>query len=185
MGSRGKSRLATLQRYVWKFLHIRTQQRKQQYKMVRKPRRSNEVIMNKQLYVFLLNNKGEGALVPRPSAFGYPPKITIGDNTFFRTDIMRGGIEPQDSMIYTTAGFKLNLDDFKGKGVGPKVHDTPVKYRVTVSYTETGHVDVEAKSAEEAEELAYEALKNGDIETDGEYREPDYKYDVEELDEAA
>lgn len=148
--------------------------------MVRKPRRSNERLMNKQLYVFLLNNKGEGALVPRPRAFGYPPKITIGDNTFFKTDVMRGGIEPEESMIYTTAGFPLKLDDFKGKGVGPKVHDKPVKYRVTVSYTETGHVDVMAKSAEEAEEKAYEALQNGEIETDGEYNEPDYKYEVEE-----
>lgn len=58
------------------------------------------------------------------------------------------------------------------------------KYGVYVSYVTSGYVEVEAENEEEAEEMAYEAVRQGDIETEGEFNEPHYKFEIEELTES-
>lgn len=55
------------------------------------------------------------------------------------------------------------------------------KYRVRVWYEEEAYVTVEADSIEEAEDLAYEAVENGEADGQGSWDEPDYKFEVEEI----
>ena len=55
------------------------------------------------------------------------------------------------------------------------------KYAVYISYRENGYVEVEANNEEEAEEKAYQAIQNGDVTTENPYDEPDYEFEVEEI----
>lgn len=153
--------------------------------------------MHEKKYVFILNNQGKGAILARPGQFGYPPKIAVPDRApnseptnkfYFNTGRIRYSNETPtgESMIYTEKNFSLNLDDFVGKPPEPEapvVHDKPVRYGVTVSYKETAYVEVEAKSEEEAEEKAYQAVQAGEVEPQNGFDEPNYEFEVEELED--
>lgn len=55
------------------------------------------------------------------------------------------------------------------------------KYAVHISYTEEAYVEVEAENEEDAEELAYQAIQDGDVEVQNQFDEPDYVFDIEEI----
>lgn len=55
------------------------------------------------------------------------------------------------------------------------------RYSVRVWYEEEAFVEVEADNVEEAEELAYEAVQNGEADGQNNWDEPDYNYDIEEI----
>lgn len=55
------------------------------------------------------------------------------------------------------------------------------KYAVNISYTENAYVEVEANNKDEAEEKAYQAIQDGEIEIENQYDEPDYEFDIEEI----
>jgi hypothetical protein len=60
-----------------------------------------------------------------------------------------------------------------------------MKYGVIVTYETSGYVEVEANSPEEAEEKAYEAAEIGDLEVIGQFDDPEYKFEVEEIEESS
>lgn len=148
--------------------------------------------MGEKKYIFILNNQGKGAILARPGQFGYPAKIAIpnkipdapaSDKVYFNTGRIRytSDVPTGEAMIYTERNCTLDLSKYEGVKPGKKAHDKPVKYGVTVSYTESAYVEVEAKTEEEAEELALQKIEEGDYEQSGQYDEPDYKFEVEEL----
>lgn len=55
------------------------------------------------------------------------------------------------------------------------------RYSVRVSYEEVAYVEVDAKNEEEAEEKAYEAVMNGEADGQGGFDEPDYHFEIEEI----
>lgn len=57
------------------------------------------------------------------------------------------------------------------------------KYSVTISYREVGYVEVEAENEEQAEEKAYEALDDGTVEMGNQFDEPDYEFEIEEIED--
>lgn len=57
------------------------------------------------------------------------------------------------------------------------------RYGVHITWTESGYVEVEANSPEEAEEKAHEAIADGEAEMDNQWDDPEYSMEVEELED--
>lgn len=56
-----------------------------------------------------------------------------------------------------------------------------MKYGVNIRFVDTAYIEVEADSREEAEEKAYEAIDNNEVELDHPYDDPDCELEIEEL----
>lgn len=55
------------------------------------------------------------------------------------------------------------------------------RYAVHISYSEYAYVEVDAKNEDEAEEKAYQAIQDGNVEAQNQFDEPDYEFDIEEI----
>jgi hypothetical protein len=73
----------------------------------------------KKQFLFILNNNGEGALVPWPKAFIIPDHKVVGKTTFYNSGRKR--ITSQyEATIFTEQICKVNLDDYAGDSIPEK-----------------------------------------------------------------
>lgn len=82
--------------------------------------------MDSKQYIFVLNNKGEGAIVPFPASFDLPEKKFVKDKWFFKTDRIRteNGFE---CTIYTEKNCTIDIEQFADafkEPPKPKMSDT-------------------------------------------------------------